>query len=84
MKKTKKINSLGMTQEQFNRLNTSDNWYIDEVPKIYWSQIPGIIRQEDTISIMGSATYTNPVLMNNLLSYAGIDLLVHETHPVPG
>ena len=71
-----------LTQDQFDLLNTTINWKIDEVPREHWGKIPGIQRLHDTFSIMASGTLDDPQLMNNINNIvAGMDVLTHERNP---
>ena len=72
-----------MTEEQFQLLNITDNWNVDEVPEAHWNKIPGLQRLHDTFSIMASGCAT-PDILNGQLASAGLDVLCVETDPKKG
>jgi len=73
-----------LTQEQFERLNTTANWDICEVPREHWDKIPSIQRLRDTVAIKGSADITAPQILNGIHSIAGFDVLTYEKNPMEG
>ena len=77
------IKSVKLSEEQFNFLKTSDNWFkTDDVPKEFWGNIPGIQRLHDTIAIMGSANCNDPMYLHGIKDIiAGIDVLTSESNP---
>jgi len=72
-----------LTQEQFNQIPVDSNWHIDDVPRDLWDKIPGIERLNDTFAIMASGSVSSPSILNGINSIAGMDVLVHETNPMP-
>jgi len=75
------IKKIPLTKEKFDLLKTTEGWNIDEVPKEYWKNIPGIQRLQDTIGIMASGSSSDPRIMHGINAIAGIDVLTFESKP---
>lgn len=71
-----------LTEEQYDKLCTTDGWKLNEVPAENWEKIPGLIRLEDTVAIMASGTVSDPRILNTIHAIAGFDVLVYESHPM--
>lgn len=76
-----KVKKTPLTTEQFELIGSVPDWQCHDIPVEDWSKIPGLQRLHDTIAVMGSASITNPKILNNIEAVAGMDVLAHESHP---
>lgn len=70
-----------MTNEQFKVIATSLDWRFRDIPRKDW-EILGLQRLQHTFAVMGSASITNPRVLNDIEAVAGMDVLVSEAHPM--
>ena len=71
-----------ITEEQFTNIRLSSEWELFDIPQENWNNIPGIQRLHDTVAIMGSATYNQPLTMHGKeYIFAGFDVLANEKNP---
>jgi hypothetical protein len=77
-----KVKRTPLTTEQFELIGRLPNWQCYDIPRQDWGKIPGLERLQDTIAVMGSASITDLKMLNGIQAVAGLDVLVHETHPM--
>ncbi|MBN8712224.1 MAG: hypothetical protein BGO12_08435 [Verrucomicrobia bacterium 61-8] len=78
-----KANHIPITQEQLDKIYSSDKWEITEINLEELKVIPKIVRPNDLLGAFISGSQDEPKRLNSYPSIAAFEVLVFEKNPKP-